>query len=70
MNELKKLQLQTTRGHLLILWKSEGNSQGACSRSCRAFTAAGTDGLWCLMNVSFGDSVRGIRLLLPCGLIS
>jgi len=51
-DELKMLQLQNTRGQLLILW-----------------TAAGIDGLRCLKNVSFEDGVRGIRLLLPCGLI-
>lgn len=34
-DELKMLQLQNTRGQLLILWKSEGNSR-ACNLSCRA----------------------------------
>jgi hypothetical protein len=32
-DELKTLQLQNTRGH--ILWKSEGNSR-ACNLGCRA----------------------------------
>lgn len=66
--ELKMLQLQNTRGQLLILGKIECIS-GACSHSCRAFTAAGTGDLWCLESVSFGDGVRGIRLLLTCRLL-
>lgn len=50
--ELKILQLQYTKGQLLILWKSGGNPW-ASTLSFRAFPAAVTDGLWCL-NESFG----------------
>lgn len=63
---IQMLQLPNTRGQLLIHWKSEGNSW-ACNRSCRAFTAAGNDGLWCIKNISIGDG-EGYKIaayLLP-----